>query len=207
MRVDGRLYLITDRKQLVGLALLEALEQALRAGVQIIQLREKDLTPIELYELGRKVIRICQNYRAKLLINDRADIARAIEASGVHLTSVGIPPYEARKCLSKGSLIGVSIHSLEEARRAERDGADFVNFGPIYPTSSKPMSEPKGLKALKEVCSNLRIPVFALGGIRPENARECLENGAYGVAVISAILGVTDITHAVEDFEKSLGTL
>ncbi len=202
--VDFRLYLITDRRQCRAGQLTEVLKDACKAGVRAVQIREKDLNPTDLFRLGSDV----KEVEARILINDRADIARALGASGVHLTERSIPPDEARKSLTDGSLIGVSTHDIEGAMRAQEHGADFVTFGPVFATESKfKYGPPVGLKLLEETAKRLRIPIFALGGVRPERVAECLDVGAYGVACISAVIAAPDVAKAVGSFEEVLGGL
>lgn len=188
------LYLISDRKQAGGRPLLEVLEIALEGGLRLIQLREKDLSGRELFDLAAKVRGLTARYGAKLLINDRVDIAIAVDADGVHLPASSFSPMDARSLIGRDRVIGVSAHSEADAIRAEREGADFVTFSPIYDTPSKAgYGEPQGLERLEEVCSQVNIPVYALGGINRENVRDVMGRGASGVAMISAILEARDI--------------
>jgi thiamine-phosphate pyrophosphorylase len=206
MQIDFNLYLITDRHQCAsGFTLLSAVEAALKGGVKAMQLREKDLTPQELLLLARQLRTLTACYGAKLLINDRVDIALAAEADGVHLTEQSMDVASARRLLGLKRLIGVSTHSLERARSAEKDGADFITFSPIYATPSKAKyGEPQGLEDLHRVCSEIKIPVFALGGITPERQAEVQHAGAPGIALISAIMGAHDPTAAAQGFKLYL---
>ncbi|HIG48192.1 MAG TPA: thiamine phosphate synthase [candidate division Zixibacteria bacterium] len=206
--VDFKLYLIGDRTQCGGRSLADALGQACHAGVRAVQLREKDLLPDEFVTLAQGVLRALADYRPSILINDRADIACALQATGVHLPESGISPKIARHCLSENALIGCSTHSVDRARQAAEAGADFITFGPIYYTPSKASyGAPQGLETLKEVTQTVKIPVFAIGGITPDRVQACLEIGATGVAVISAILSAPDIPEAVTAFQHALGEL
>lgn len=202
--IDFRLYLITDRKLVTRhSSLVTAVEEALKGGVKAVQLREKNLTIRGLLDMAYKLREITEIYKAKLFINDRVDVAMAVEADGVHLGQSSMPAHAAKKA-SKGKLVaGVSTHSLAEALEAERDGADFITFGPVYPTPSKlKYGEPVGTDALNKVCNAVSIPVFAIGGIKTENIKSVLDPGADGVAVISAILGSADIKHTTEQFMR-----
>ena len=206
--LDFRCYLITDRRQTGGRPLIAALQAAAQAGIKAVQLREKDLTPRELFALAVEARSVLAPLGARLLLNDRADIAGAAQLSGVHLTSTSLSPAAARCCLPVATLVGVSTHTLVEARYAEQFGADFITFGPVYATPSKAAyGEPRGLAALREVCAALRLPVFALGGITPERIPPCLDAGAHGVAAISALTDVPDIAAAVGEFAEALGGL
>lgn len=194
-----RLYLVTDRQTCFPKPLSEALEEACRAGVRAVQLREKDLTPREVHELSLAIKSVLDRYSTSLLINDRSDVARAVRATGVHLTSTSLSPAAARTCLLADQILGVSIHSVAEGVKAEQEGADFLCFGPVYDTPSKhSFGPPQGLENLRKVAEAVSLPVFAIGGVTPERAGECIESGAYGVAVISAILAAENIGHAVE---------
>jgi len=206
--IDFRCYLITNRRQTGGRPLVAALQAAAQAGIKAIQLREKDLTPRELYALAGEARSVLAPLGTRLLINDRADIACAAKLDGVHLTTTSLAPAAARSCLPAEALVGVSTHTLVEARFAETFGADFITFGPVFYTASKaPYGEPRGLEALREVCAAVQIPVFALGGITPERIPACLDAGAHGVAAISSLLDVPDIAAAVGAFREALGGL
>ena len=187
------LYLVTDRTQTGGRDPLVVLEQALAGGVKAVQLREKDLSGKALFELAEKTRRLCDRYQASLLINDRIDVALAVDAAGVQLTGVSLPVDVARGLLGPQKLLGASTHSLEEARQAQKDGADFILFGPVYFTPSKAaFGAPQGLQALKKILENVVIPVYAIGGIKAEHIADLRSLGIRGVALISAIIGAAD---------------
>lgn len=202
--IDFKLYLITDRAIVPDNDLFWAVEEALKGGVKAVQLREKDLKIRELLNMAYRMRELTMRYGAKLFINDRVDVAKAVGADGVHLGRRSIPPSAARK-VSEDLIIGVSTHSMEEAIEAERDGADFITLGPVYYTPSKAgYGEPLGLVTLKRVCSSVSLPVFAIGGIKHERIGDVLRSGATGVAVISAILGDNNIKDAAEKFWRYL---
>jgi thiamine-phosphate pyrophosphorylase len=191
--VDFSLYLITDRMQTAGRMLPAVVADALRGGLRAVQLREKDLTGCDLFELASELRTITRECGAKLLINDRIDIALAVGADGVHLGKAGIPVAVARRILGSDQLIGYSAHGVAEAQQAECDGADFVTFGPVYATPSKAIyGEPLGLELLSEVAQNLTIPVFALGGVKKTTVQELMAVGARGIALISAVIAAQD---------------
>ena len=204
--VGERLYLITDgsaKRDLSGF--LEKIDAALAGGARLIQLREKALSAKDLLKLAKIIKAKAETFGARLLINDRADIALAAGADGVHITGNGYAPFEARKILGDTALIGVSTHSIVEARRAEEEGADFVTFGPVYFTRLKAAyGEPLGIEKLRETATLVTIPVFALGGITTERVAEAVSNGASGVAVISAVFGSGDIKKSVEGLLSEL---
>lgn len=192
--MDFCFYLITDRKKTAGGRSLEdVLRSALDAGVKGVLLREKDLPDRELFALAERVRDLTNRYKARLLISERVDLALAAEADGVHISGRSLPVKAARKLMGVEKYIAASTHSLEEALKAESDGADFVTFGPVYQTPSKAAyGLPVGLSSLEEACRRLTIPVFALGGIKEENAVDTLKAGAFGVAVISEVIGAQD---------------
>jgi len=191
--IDFNLYLITDRKQTEGRSLEFVVEEALRGGVRAVQLREKDLPSRELYETAYELRKLTARHNAKLFINDRVDIALAVDADGVHLGYNSIPIYRARKILGEKKLIGVSCHNQVQAIIAQEQGADFITFGPIYFTQSKaPYGEPVGIVKLAEITHLLTIPIFALGGIKPYNVPEVIAAGAHGIALVSAILSADE---------------
>ena len=186
-----------------GRDLLWVLQQALDGGVKGIQLREKDLVGRELFFLAEAARKLTQRYHALLLINDRIDIALAVDADGVHLSTASIPIESARALLGRQQLLGASTHSLEEAQEAERSGADFVVFGPVYFTPSKASyGSPQGLAALKKVVEKLSLPIYAIGGIKLENIADTRRTGVRGVALISAVMSAADPENATKEILK-----
>ena len=187
------LYLVTDRNQTGGRDLLWVLERALEGGVRAVQLREKDLGGRELFVLAEKTKRLCERYQANLFVNDRVDVALGVDADGVHLGGDSMPVRAARELLGAEKLIGVSTHSINEAREAEQEKADFIIFGPVYFTASKAAyGEPQGLGRLKKVVEKISLPVYAIGGVKVGNIAEVKETGVRGIALISAVLSASD---------------
>jgi len=187
------LYLVTDRSQTGGRDLLWVLERALEGGVRAVQLREKDLGGRELFVLAEKTKRLCERYQANLFVNDRVDVALGVDADGVHLGGDSMPVRAARELLGAEKLIGVSTHSINEAREAEQEKADFILFGPVYFTASKAAyGEPQGLGRLKKVVEKISLPVYAIGGVKVGNIAEVKETGVRGIALISAVLSASD---------------
>jgi thiamine-phosphate pyrophosphorylase len=205
--IGFNLYLITDRKGCAGRPLLTVVEEALKGGVKAVQLREKDLPGRDLYEAAQEMRELTLGYGAKLFINDRVDIALAVEADGVHLGERSIPVPQARRLLGADKLIGVSCHCREGASAAQDMGADFITYGPVFYTPSKATyGPPVGLDSLQEVTSIVRLPVFAIGGINSSSAREVVSAGVHGIALISAILAADDPRKETETLLALLGT-
>ena len=200
-----RVYLITDLKRIGKDRFLSAVEEALQGGVRALQIREKDLNPNDLLALALEVKPLVQRYHAKLFINDRADIAVMAGADGVHLTETSIQAREVKNSFPD-LIVGVSTHSIEGARRAETQGADFITFSPIYETPSKAnYGPPQGLDLLRQATQAVRLPVLALGGITLHRVPECLEQGAFGVAVISGIWDSTHIKQQSSEYTQNFG--
>lgn len=192
-QVDFNLYLITDRNQTGSLRLIDVVEDALKGGGRGVQLREKDLSSRELYELAYDLRKLTAKYDATLIINDRVDIALAVEADGVHLGLNSLPIHRVRKLIGTGKLIGLSCHNQVNAIMAQENGADFITFGPVYYTPSKAnYGKPVGVEKLETVSHLLDIPVFALGGIKKANIHEVIAAGASGISLVSAIIANDD---------------
>lgn len=204
--IDFRLYLVTDRRQTGGRPLTDVVEECLAAGLRAVQLREKDLPEPEFTTLALSMREVTRRVGARLFINGMLDPALAVGADGLQ-RGHDAPAVSLLKARAPGLLIGASVHSVEEARAAERDQADFVVFGPVYDTPSKrPYGPAQGVDALRKVVQAVTIPVFAIGGITAERVAEVRFAGAPGVAVISAILGAERPGEATKAFLNVLGT-
>jgi thiamine-phosphate pyrophosphorylase len=205
VRSIPRLYVVTDRQQTAGRPLEAVVAAAARGGAGMIQLREKDLTARELYDLGARLQSLLMPHGIPLLINDRLDVARALDAAGVHLAGHSLSPAQARRQLGPDKLLGVSTHSLEEASQAMREGVDFIVFGPVYDTPSKRQyGAPQGLQRLAEVVAHVTCPVIAIGGIDTDNLPQVLQTGAHGVAMIRAVLAAPDPCLATRQLRQHL---
>ncbi len=199
MSIDFRLYLITDR-HVTKLPLVEAVRLALEGGVKAVQLREKDLPVRELLALARELRSVTRERGAKLFINDRVDVAVDVGADGVHLGDQSMPVDAVRKTVGRSMTLGVSTHSVAEAKAAEQGGADFITLGPVFETPSKASyGAPLGLEPLREARRCVDIPIFALGGVKGRNIGHVLWAGAYGISMISAVLGAADIRKAARN--------
>jgi thiamine-phosphate pyrophosphorylase len=202
--LESRLLLVTDRQQANGQPLLSVLSEALKAGVSAVQLRERDLSSRDLLALAHE-LSATMGSCAQLVINDRIDVALSLEGVGVHLRSNSLPVSVARRLLGPQRLLGASAHSVEEVRQAESEGADYIVFGPIYETPSKiSYGPPLGLHKLQEACTLARVPVVAIGGITAVRVRDVCRAGAFGVAVVAAILRAPDVTGATREMLDAL---
>jgi thiamine-phosphate pyrophosphorylase len=174
----------------------EAAHRALRAGVRLFQYRSKEDSRRTAYETAHRLSQLLHSAGALFIVNDHADIAMAVDADGVHLGQEDLPVAEARRVIGPERLIGVSTHGPEQARSAEADGADYIGFGPVFPTATKDAGPLRGLDGLREVRRASALPLIAIGGIGPMNAAEVIAAGADGVAVIGAIARTPDIEEA-----------
>ena len=206
--LSSRLLVVTDRHQTNGRPLVPLLQRVLTAAAPAIQLRERDLSSRELLTLAREVQAVTASRRSQLLINDRIDVALALEGVGVHLRSNSLPVSVARQLLGAQRLLGISVHAVEEAVQVESQGADFIVLGPIYETPSKQMfGPPLGIHTLEKACRLVRIPIIGIGGVTAARAREMRRAGAFGVAVITAVLGAADVEPAVRELLDAMTLL
>lgn len=198
-REDYLLYLVTDRDILGGRDLCEAVEQSILGGATVVQLREKFISDDEFLKIALDVQKVTKKYNIPFIINDNVEIAKKIDAEGVHIGQSDKSLEEARRVLGKDKIIGVSVGSIEEAQKAEAGGANYLGIGTVFFTGSKKdINEPLGLDNLKKIAVSVKIPSVAIGGIHLDNAHDVMETGVDGVAVISEILGQADIKKATE---------
>jgi len=195
---EWRLMVVTDERLSRGRSHLEIARAAIAGGADAIQLRDKQAQGRRLLELARELRQLCRSEGVALVVNDRVDVALAVAADGVHVGQADLPAVEARRLLGRGAFVGVSATTTDEAERAERDGADYVGFGPVYEArGSKPdAGAPLGLAALREARGRCAVPLIAIGGIDATRAGEVMCHGASGVAVISAVVAATDVAAA-----------
>jgi thiamine-phosphate pyrophosphorylase len=181
----------------------KAVTEAVAGGVTMIQLRDAELPSGELLDLARRLKSITRG-KALLIVNDRIDVAIAVEADGVQIPEAGIPTRTARGLIGKYAVLGRSVHSLEEAEKARREGAEFVIAGTIYESKSKPDAKPVGASLISEITKDSTLPVLAIGGVTAEKVEEIVQAGAAGVAVISAIAEAEEPKAAAEELLKAL---
>jgi thiamine-phosphate pyrophosphorylase len=187
------LYAILDPEQIKGRAVEEVLGELLHAGVKILQLRAKSLAAKDFLALAKLVRSDTESHNCRLIVNDRADIAMAIDADGVHLGQDDLPLHAGRKLLGN-KIIGISTHDIEQARQAQRDGADYIGFGPMFGTHTKNTGySARGIDMLEAIRTAVTIPIVAIGGINEQNVSQVWQAGADSAAIISDVLGAADI--------------
>ncbi|MDQ0340343.1 thiamine-phosphate pyrophosphorylase [Caldalkalibacillus uzonensis] len=202
---DFSLYVITGEQFYPERNYLEVIEEAINGGADIVQLREKKKTKRELLDMAKHLKDLCVRYDVPFIVNDHVDIALAVDADGVHLGQDDLPLEEARKILGPDKIIGISTHKLEEAKRAEEGGADYIGVGPVFPTITKEdVVDPVGLEYVREVVAHIRIPFVAIGGIKLHNVDQVLEAGAERICIVSAIVGAEDVQGAARAFASKI---
>ncbi len=190
---DLSLYILTDRRLAGDRPPAEVVAAALRGGATAVQLRDKTATTRELLRLGEALLAVTRPAGVPLIVNDRLDVALALDAEGVHLGQEDLPPDVARRLLGPEKILGVSADTVEEALEAQRTGADYLGVGDVFGTRSKPDAGAViGLEGLRRVAQAVRIPVVGIGGVTAQNAAAVIEAGAAGVAVLSAVMGAPD---------------
>ena len=197
-----KLYAVTDLKEETP-DILSKIRAALRGGVDVIQLRSKTLSDRPLLELGKKIRQITLKLKKLFIVNDRVDLMMALDADGVHLGQEDLSIHVARKLMGQANrIIGCSTHSLKQAIQAEREGADYIGFGPVFDTPTKPTYKPVGLHAIRQVVGCIQIPMVCIGGIDQSNIKEVIQAGAKRVAVVRAIFSVPDSYRAAFELTK-----
>lgn len=206
-REDLLLYAVTDRRWLNGESLYNQVEKALKGGVTFIQLREKQLEEEQFLEEALEIGKLCRSYGVPFVINDNASVAAKSDADGVHVGQDDMDIGSVRALLGPDKIIGVSVHTVEEALAAEAGGADYLGTGSAFSTGTKKDARllPDGM--LREICSAVKIPVIAIGGIEKENVQKLRGNGLSGIAVISAVFGQPDITEACRQLKEQVNRI
>ncbi|MBP7733046.1 MAG: thiamine phosphate synthase [Caldisericia bacterium] len=192
---DLTLYAVTDKCLIGRKPFLEAVEEAIAGGSTMIQLREKNLSTKDFLQTANQVHQLCQKFNLPLIINDRADIALACKADGLHIGQDDLPLKIAREILGADKIIGVSVSTPAQALNAEKDGADYVGVGTIFSTGTKIDAQKVDFKTLEEIRNIITIPVVAIGGINERNALQLVKSRIHGIAVVSAIFGYEDIVN------------
>ncbi len=203
--VDWSVYLVTDRRAAGDRSILDVVRQAIQGGVTVVQLREKECSSREMYELGLALLDVTRQAGIPLIVNDRLDIALAIGAEGVHLGQSDLPAKVAREWMGPDRIVGISATNVQEALDAQRDGADYLGVGDVFGTPSKPDAcPPIGLTGLEEIAKIATVPVVAIGGVTVQNTTPAVRHGADGVAVISAIFGAPDPAVAASSLREAV---
>lgn len=201
MNFDYTLYLVTDRQLMSCDSLTEAVEQAILGGCTMIQLREKELPSLEFYNQAVAVKQVTERYHIPLIINDRIDIAMAVQATGVHIGQHDLPAAAVRKVIGENMLLGVSASSIAEAIQAQQDGADYLGVGAMFPTGTKTDAESVSMEELQKIRAAVSLPIVVIGGINKGNAGRFKPMGIDGLAVVSAIIAQSDIKAAAAELK------
>lgn len=202
---DLLLYAVTDRHWLNGRSFSEVVKESLDGGVTMIQLREKTLDHEHFLEEARQLKQICSRYHVPLIINDNVDIAKASDADGVHVGQSDMSADDVRAIVGPDKIIGVSAQTVDQAIQAEKNGADYLGVGAVFPTSSKDDADDVSLETLAEICKAVSIPVVAIGGITLENTPLLAKTGICGIATISAIYAQPDIRSSTTELKRVIG--
>lgn len=201
MNFDYTLYLVTDRQLMSCDSLTEAVEQAILGGCTMIQLREKELSSLEFYNQAVAVKQVTDKYHIPLIINDRIDIAMAVQATGVHIGQHDLPAAAVRKVIGENMLLGVSASSIAEAIQAQQDGADYLGVGAMFPTGTKTDADSVSMEELQKIRVAVSLPIVVIGGINKGNAGRFKPMGIDGLAVVSAIIAQSDIKAAAAELK------
>ena len=200
--IDYSVYLVTDHRDKTDEEFLNIIEEAIKGGTSIVQLREKTASTKDFYKLALKVKEITSKYDVPLLINDRIDIALAIDSDGVHIGQDDMPADIAREIIGDDKILGVSASTVEEAKKAQMDGADYIGSGAVFPTSTKDDADSVSKPQLKEIVDSIDIRVVAIGGITLENANTLKDTGIAGFSVVSAIMSAKDPKEASQKLKE-----
>lgn len=196
--LDLSLYLVTDKSDDVE-KFLNTIEEAIKGGVSVVQIREKTKDTLDFYNLALKVKEITTKYDVPLIINDRVDVALAIDADGVHVGQSDMPCDVTRKLVGPDKIVGISVATIDEAKKAEKDGADYIGTGAVFPTATKDNAPKITKNDLKEIVDSINIPVVAIGGINHDNAGELIDTGIAGLSVVSAIMSSDNPKKSAEE--------
>ena len=200
--IDYSVYLVTDHRNKTDEEFLNIIEEAIKGGTTIVQLREKTASTKDFYQLALKVKEITSKYDVPLLINDRIDIAIAVDSEGVHIGQDDMPADIARKIIGEDKILGVSASTVEEAKKAQEDGADYIGSGAVFPTATKDDADSVSKEELKEIVDSIDIPVVAIGGITLENASTLKDTCIAGFSVVSAIMSADNPKEASQKLRE-----
>ena len=200
-KIDYSIYLVTDRDLMSTETLEEAVEQAIIGGCTLVQLREKDCSSLDFYNTAVKVKQITDKYNVPLLINDRLDIALAVDAAGVHVGQSDLPLVVVRKVIGEDKIIGVSTGTLEQALKAQKDGADYIGVGAMYATGTKKDANPTSMGELKKIRKSISLPIVVIGGINKERIKDFKGIGIDGLSIVSAIIAQKYIADATRELK------
>lgn len=201
--MDYSLYLVTDRKLMSTHTLEEAVEQAIAGGTTLVQLREKAVSSLEFYRMAVKIKRITDSHHIPLIINDRVDIALAVNAAGVHIGQSDLPAHRVRSIIGRDKVLGVSASTLEEAIRAREDGADYLGVGAMFATGTKTDATLVPMEELRKIRETVRLPIVVIGGISRKTVPLFDGTGIDGIAVVSALISAKDIAGEAKELKKS----
>ena len=201
------LYLVTARYDWKKEDFLKKVEEACRSGVTLVQLREKECSTREYYELAKKVKTITDTYQIPLIIDDRVDICLAVDASGVHIGADELPVEVVRNMIGKDKILGVTAKTVERALEAEQHGADYLGVGAIYPTTTKVITQPTSIETLKAIATTVSIPIVAIGGIKEDNMEPLEGTGIAGVAIVSEIMKANNIQEKCQSLRKKVAKI
>jgi thiamine-phosphate pyrophosphorylase len=210
LRLDKRsllLYAVTDRRDLGAMKLDEAVRLAIEGGATMIQLREKDLSSLEYAELGRSILDVCRKGGVPLIVNDDVEAAIILEAEGVHVGQSDLDAKSVRGIIGDRMILGVSAETVEQAIKAEAEGADYIGVGAMFRTSTKSDAGLVGIETLKDICSSVSIPVVAIGGISEDNLHMLAGTGIAGISVVSAIFSAECPRKAAKELVLKMGGL
>ncbi|WP_252231786.1 thiamine phosphate synthase [Clostridium sp. ZBS15] len=201
-KIDYSIYLVTDRDLMSTETLEEAVEQSILGGATLVQLREKECSSHDFYETALKIKKITQKYNIPLIINDRVDIALAVDADGIHIGQSDLPATIVRNIIGEDKILGVSAGNLDEALKAQKDSADYIGVGAMYSTETKKDATSTTMNELKKIMKKVSIPVVGIGGINKERVKDFKETNIDGLAIVSAIIAQKDIEKATRELKE-----
>ncbi|MGF7185912.1 thiamine-phosphate diphosphorylase [Desulfitispora alkaliphila] len=198
------LYVVTDENLTLGRSIIDVVGEALEGGADVVQLRSKSGSTRDMIDLGGRLLELVKKYNSTFIVNDRVDVALAIDAHGVHVGQDDMPPDMVRKLLGSNKILGVSVDTVEDAKGAVAQGADYLGAGAVFLTNTKTEAPEIGTKGLKEIVNSVDVPVVAIGGIKLDNLGEVMSTGVDGVAVVSGIMSAKSVKSTAEQYKKKI---